>query len=175
MCGRLSKPPTEEVMNVSFSKYSMVSAEEQCLIYGTNNHGTVVRAADVPQGKQAWRSIDRLDLGVRIPDVVNPTEAERLKREGKEKAWAAVDPTTQNAGLNALYQAAFKNEKVTSDNVYLENFTPPAGKHNLMGALMSEGARLGWIEKTSERQKSNRPTGRSRELTVWKSRIYRGN
>lgn len=160
-------------MSVFFQNWQVLETE-LCIVFrgGTT---TSMKASEVPMGERAWRSADRLDLGQRIEPIVDPMKAEELKNAGKAKIWDSIGFDVQQQALHALHKAAEKKEKLTSDDVYLEGFTPPEKKESMMGALMSEGERLGWLQDTDERRKSNRPTGRSRELHVWISRIFQKN
>lgn len=102
--------------------------------------------------------------------LMDPAGAREARRKGHRQIWESLPPITQSKALTSIHHIARQKAELTSDDVYAF-FTPPKGKENMMGALMRRAAEEGWIEQAGRLVYSNRKTGRSRKIEVWRSKL----
>lgn len=95
----------------------------------------------------------------------------KVSRQRTEAAITEVsdhgDPAWKTAALLAIYEIATTSERFTTDEVW--KLVGPPREPRLLGAVVREAARMGWIAKTGTTQNSSMVTCHSREKAVWES------
>jgi hypothetical protein len=149
---------------------SNILTEEVVLLRGSSllSADTLQEIATLGTDGQ-WRSpegivTDAIAVARHTPHaVVSPKAAAAAHRE-QDQAWIADQ-------LRRVAELARAQRDLTVDDCWIVLTMPPR-RPSLMSTLMVAAQRHGFIEKTSEHRRSDRPTNGGRTVRVWRSRVY---
>jgi hypothetical protein len=107
------------------------------------------------------------------PSLFDPHKGRQLANEGIARADDHANLEWKDAALTALHVCALDRYDFTTDQVYEAMDGEWTHERRAMGAVMRQGARAGWIEKTKDFRLTERPEGHRGPKQVWRSLIYR--
>ena len=96
------------------------------------------------------------------------------KQDGMDRAEQNANPDFHNAAVQAIYEHAKRNPKVTINVVWpvLEALGISTHENRASGPVMRDCAKRKWIRKTNTTETTTRPTRRKGDVAVWESLIF---
>lgn len=87
-----------------------------------------------------------------------------------------ADPKWVKAATDAISQVASVKPEVTADDVWevLAEIDVDTPEGKMMGNIMKDAAREGFITRTDRTVKTRRPSRNAGDVRVWRSLIYKG-
>lgn len=94
-----------------------------------------------------------------------------LKNQAIGRVLEAAPADWLGTALQAVFWAASRNERFTTDEVWAFEELGQPPEPRAMGAVMKVAEKSGWIEPTRDHRLSRRPVCHRRPLRVWQSRL----